>query len=149
MEKNMKNVLITGGLGHIGSKLIRELTNNYNVTVVDDFHTQRYCSLFDLAKPINFIESSFVDTPEDAIKKADVIIHLAAITNASKSFGNKDLEDVMCDFVRFGQNYVPRGNGTFDHIPSTIANNSGWSSGWEQRQGKQPERGVHLEEFMV
>ena len=61
----------------------------------------------------------------------------------------KDLEDVMCDFVRFGQNYVPRGNGTFDHIPSTIKNNSGWSSGWEQRQGKQPERGVHLEEFMV
>jgi hypothetical protein len=47
----------------------------------------------------------------------------------------KDLEDVMCDFVRFGQNYVPRGNGTFDHIPSTIKNNSGWDSGWEQRQG--------------
>lgn len=50
----------------------------------------------------------------------------------------KDLEDVMCDFVRFGQNYVPRGNGTFDHIPSTIKNNSGWESGWEQRQGYPP-----------
>lgn len=61
----------------------------------------------------------------------------------------KDLEDVMCDFVRFGQNYVPRGNGTFDHIPSSIANASGWESGWEQRQGHPPERGVQLEEFMV
>ena len=38
----------------------------------------------------------------------------------------KDLEDVMCDFVRFGQNYVPRGNGTFDHVPATLANNSNW-----------------------
>ena len=61
----------------------------------------------------------------------------------------KDLEDVMCDFVRFGQNYVPRGNGTFDHIPSTLANNSGWESGWEQRQGHPPVKGVQLDEFMV
>lgn len=61
----------------------------------------------------------------------------------------KDLEDVMCDFVRFGQNYVPRGNGTFDHVPSTLANNSGWESGWEQRQGIPPNKGVQLDEFMV
>ena len=61
----------------------------------------------------------------------------------------KDLEDVMCDFVRFGQNYVPRGNGTFDHIPSTLANASGWESGWEQRQGTPPIRGVQLDKFMV
>ena len=114
MEKNMKNVLITGGLGHIGSKLIRELTNNYNVTVVDDFHTQRYCSLFDLAKPINFIESSFVDTPEDIIEKSDIIIHLAAITNASKSFGNKDLEDVNIQYTKeFIDKCTDITNGTF------------------------------------
>ena len=50
----------------------------------------------------------------------------------------KDLEDVMCDFIRFGQNYVPRSGVTFDHIPSTIHNNSGWESGFEQRQGEQP-----------
>ncbi len=51
----------------------------------------------------------------------------------------KDLEDVMCDFVRFGQNYVPRGNGTYDHIPSDITNSSGWVSGWKQRQGTPPD----------
>lgn len=61
----------------------------------------------------------------------------------------KDLEDVMCDFVRFGQNYVPRGNGTFDHVPADLMNNSGWESGWEQRQGTPPEKGVQLDEFMV
>lgn len=61
----------------------------------------------------------------------------------------KDLEDVMCDFVRFGQNYVPRGNGTFDHVPATLMNNSGWDSGWEQRQGQPPNLGVQLDQFMV
>jgi hypothetical protein len=55
----------------------------------------------------------------------------------------------MCDFVRFGQNYVPRSDNTFDHISSTLSNNSGWHSGWEQRQGKPPEKGVQLDEFML
>ena len=59
----------------------------------------------------------------------------------------KDLEDVMCDFVRFGQNYVPRGNGTFDHIGPDLKNNSGWESGWEQRQGHPPTKSL-LEDFM-
>ena len=48
----------------------------------------------------------------------------------------RDNEDVLCDFVRFGQNYVPRSDSTFNHVPSTITNNSGWKSGWEQRQGE-------------
>lgn len=48
----------------------------------------------------------------------------------------RDNEDVMCDFVRFGQNYVPRNDDTFSHIPNDIKNNSGWVSGWDQRQGE-------------
>ena len=62
----------------------------------------------------------------------------------------RDNEDVMCDFVRFGQNYVPRSDNTFDHVPSDINNNSGWESGWEQRQGK-PKNVVtgDLDEFFV
>jgi len=50
----------------------------------------------------------------------------------------RDNEDVMCDFVRFGQNYVPRSDDTFAHVPENIKNNSRWESGWEQRQGIQP-----------
>jgi hypothetical protein len=61
----------------------------------------------------------------------------------------RDNEDVMCDFVRFGQNYVPRSDDTFDHVPSDIQNNSGWNSGWEQRQGKPKNNGVQLDQFMV
>lgn len=58
----------------------------------------------------------------------------------------RDNEDVLCDFVRFGQNYVPRSDDTFDHVPSTIENNSGWKSGWEQRQGHPPAKS-YLEEL--
>jgi hypothetical protein len=79
--------------------------------------------------------------------KADAFMDLLRERTGGKP---KDLEDVMCDFVRFGQNYVPRGNGTFDHIPSTIRNNSGWESGWEQRQGTPPSPPENpLEAFML
>lgn len=62
----------------------------------------------------------------------------------------RDNEDVLCDFVRFGQNYVPRSDDTFDHVPEDITNNSGWVSGWEQRQGKPTQNSsVQLDEFMV
>ncbi len=59
----------------------------------------------------------------------------------------RDNEDVLCDFVRFGQNYVPRSDDTFAHVTSTISQNSGWVSGWEQRQGNQPEQQPSLLNF--
>ena len=43
----MERILITGGLGHIGSGLIRFLSD-YDLTVCDNLSTQRYCSLFNL-----------------------------------------------------------------------------------------------------
>ncbi len=46
LPKNMKRVLVTGGLGHIGSKLIRVLDPKCELFVNDDLSTQRYCSLF-------------------------------------------------------------------------------------------------------
>ena len=61
----------------------------------------------------------------------------------------RDNEDVMCDFVRFGQNYVPRSDSTFDHIPSTLSNKSGWVSGWEQRQGEPRKLRVKQEETLA
>ena len=60
----------------------------------------------------------------------------------------RDNEDVMCDFVRFGQHYVPRNDDTFNHVPSTIRNNSGWDSGWEVRSGEPRNSGNTLDGFM-
>ena len=50
------NILITGALGHIGSKLIRYLPqkiNNSNFYLIDDLRTQRYISL------LIFLKSKF------------------------------------------------------------------------------------------
>ena len=86
----MKNILITGGLGHIGSYLIKKLPSKYNIIVVDNLLTQRYCSLFNLNRNIKFIEKDIGELVETDITGVDTVIHLAAITNAEGSFRNKD-----------------------------------------------------------
>ncbi len=81
--------LITGGLGHIGSKLIREYSKRDDIELIrimDNFLVQRYCSLFNLplGKKYEFIEGDIMD--DNDLKKAlegiDVVIHLASITDA-------------------------------------------------------------------
>ena len=99
----MRNVLVTGGLGHIGSALVKKLAPDYSVTVVDNLLTQRYCSLFSFNQPVKFIEGSFKDVSLDGI---DTVIHLAAITDAASSFGNrKEIEKVN---VRDTQSFIKR-----------------------------------------
>jgi nucleoside-diphosphate-sugar epimerase len=84
-------LVITGALGHIGSGLIHALTPHdvSEVVLVDNLSTQRYCSLFNLPAGINwkFIEADVTTASlEDLFAGADVVIHLAAITNAAESF---------------------------------------------------------------
>lgn len=92
------NICITGALGHIGSKLIRNLSISSidKVYLVDNFFTQRYSSLFDLPSGINycFYEMDILsDEIEPIIEDSSVVIHLAAITGAESSFQNADLID--------------------------------------------------------
>lgn len=82
---------ITGPLGHIGSRLIHELTpvDATEVVLIDNLSTQRYCSLFNLPEGINwrFIDADVTKADlEDLFAGSDVVIHLAAITNAVESF---------------------------------------------------------------
>jgi nucleoside-diphosphate-sugar epimerase len=82
---------ITGPLGHIGSRLIHELApaDATEVVLIDNLSTQRYCSLFDLPGGINwrFIEADVTKADLDELfAGSDVVIHLAAITNAAESF---------------------------------------------------------------
>ena len=86
-------LVVTGALGHIGSRLIHALTPGAvpEVVLVDDLSTQRYCSLFNLPPGIEwkFVEADITkDTVslEDLFAGAGAVIHLAAITNAAESF---------------------------------------------------------------
>lgn len=83
-------ILITGGLGHIGSHLIRYLPVEMDLVVVDDLSSQRYCSLFNLGRKIKFLDRDIEDLTPNEMKGVDVVIHLAAITNAANSFNNKE-----------------------------------------------------------
>lgn len=92
------NICITGALGHIGSKLIRNFNTPSLKTVhlVDNFYTQRYSSLFDLPNKPKFIFHELdilSDGMREIIKDSDVVIHLAAITDAESSVSKKDLVD--------------------------------------------------------
>lgn len=80
-------VLITGGLGHIGSALIRSrhpIWDDISITVVDDLSTHRYCSTFSLPTGvIHLIPQPVVTAVDDAlVAQHDVVIHLAALTDA-------------------------------------------------------------------
>lgn len=91
----MKNVLITGGLGHIGSCLMRNLSDKYNIKIIDNFLTQRYCSLFNLNSKIRFIEKDIKNITIKDLNNVDIVIHLAAITDAVNSFNSQiEIEEV-------------------------------------------------------
>ena len=47
----------------------------------------------------------------------------------------RDYEDILCDGIRFVQNYVPRSDDTYAHVPAGITNNCGFVFDVEQRNG--------------
>lgn len=82
----MLTVLVTGGAGYIGSVLVSELLNKgYKVIVIDNFYYKQ-TSLSHLVRNKN-LEIIFADVRDHSLvleflKKADVIIPLAAIVGA-------------------------------------------------------------------
>lgn len=87
----MSKLLITGALGHIGSRLIHEIQPGEfeEVILFDNLFTQRYPSLFQLPEGVNFtfVEGDVMTADLDQLLTGvDFVIHLAAITNAEGSF---------------------------------------------------------------
>lgn len=93
-------LVVTGALGHIGSRLIRSLrAGEYGeVILLDNLSTQRYCSLFYLPPdiPFRFVESDICTGDlKQYFAGADAVIHLAAITNAAGSFDNQEQVELV------------------------------------------------------
>jgi len=90
-------IVVTGALGHIGSRLIRELAIDFpgsRITLVDNLMTQRFPSLFDLPKNVEykFLEADVRNIDfKGVIDESSVVIHLAAITDAAGSFSNAEI----------------------------------------------------------
>lgn len=88
-------IVITGALGHIGSKLIRDVPENFpdaEIVMIDNMAAQRYCSLFSLPSSAKylFLEEDIMKADLVSIfQKSDAVIHLAAITDATNSFENR------------------------------------------------------------
>ena len=87
-------ILITGAFGHIGSHVIK---NTYKIKkikkiyLVDNISNERFNLLFEINnKKFNFIYGDLTDKKFcKRLPKTDVVLHLASITNAEKSFENK------------------------------------------------------------
>lgn len=89
-------IIITGALGHIGSKIVRllpEIFPNSEIIMIDNLMTQRYVSLFDLPDKgrYQFYEANVLEAELRSIfEGGDVVLHLAAVTDAASSFQNRD-----------------------------------------------------------
>ena len=80
-------ILITGALGHIGSFLIKSLPKKTPATkiyLLDNLQSQRFCSLFRLNN-YNYEFHNIELSKNIFEKKADIVIHLAAKTDAAQS----------------------------------------------------------------
>jgi len=86
------NLLITGCCGHIGSYIIENVHRLKGVKktfAIDNLESNRFGSLFKLNKKNNlkfFLRDLKNKNSLKNLKKIDVVIHCASITNAEKSF---------------------------------------------------------------
>ncbi len=88
------NICVTGCCGHIGSGFIRQVFPAVQkIYLVDNFLTQRYFALFDLPRErtFSFHEIDILSREMEAIiDDSDIVVHLAAVTDAETSFYKKD-----------------------------------------------------------
>jgi UDP-glucose 4-epimerase len=93
-------ILVTGGAGYIGSRLMRDLASNpklegATIRVLDNMLRERYVAIMDLPRDghFEFLEGDIrkEDDLKVAFRDVDMVVDLAGITNAPLSFERKEL----------------------------------------------------------
>jgi len=92
----MDNILVTGGLGFIGSHIVEELVLlDHNITIIDDFSSGKLANIAHIEKKnVDVINLDIRD--DDAVaavfdrKKFDVVYHQAAIASVQKSINDAE-----------------------------------------------------------
>ena len=75
----MKNILITGGLGFIGTHCIEKWTEeNWSVYVIDNLSSNAITQDHPIAKDVTYIYGDVIDTNWEKLPKFDLILHLAS-----------------------------------------------------------------------
>ena len=120
-------ILITGGLGHIGSYILENINKIKivkHIYIIDDLSTSRYCSMFNLPKTkkkIYFIQKDLsIKNSLKQFKKVDVVINLASLTDAAGSVKvkNKIWKNNMGIFENVIQ-YCASNSAKLMHISTT------------------------------
>ena len=87
----MKNFLVTGGAGFIGSNICRKLiSQGCFVRVIDNLLTGKKSNLSDIINKIDFNEADMGDEniARTAMKDIDVVLHQGALPSVPKSIDN-------------------------------------------------------------
>jgi len=93
-EIKNKKILVTGGAGFVGSYLVDRLSNDNEVTVLDDLSTGSMDNLKSCLNKINFIKGDILN--EDLLwdivpNDIQIVFHLAARISVKESFEQPEL----------------------------------------------------------
>lgn len=97
------NILVTGGAGYIGSRLLHTLASGESppvrrIRVLDNMREEKFPSLMNLPRGVAYEFVLGDIRSEDDVRAAigddtDVVIHLAALCNATISFDRRDVTE--------------------------------------------------------